>query len=92
MGVHDPRGVAEQAGGLVNAPYHPSHRVATLLVTTVHEAYDLWPEVESDDTIRNMARTAEWFFDALINGDPVRQKDLMDELDGLFTRIPRDPE
>ena len=67
---------------------HRLHRVATLLITVSHEAYDHWPHVEQDDTIRSMTRTLAHLLNALVDGDPPAQRKHLDELDTLFARIP----
>ena len=67
---------------------HRLHRVATLLITASHETYDHWPYVEQDDTIRSMTRTLAHLLNALVDGDPPAQSKHLDELDGLFARIP----
>lgn len=67
---------------------HRVHRAATMMSTTAHVLYDEWPTVEGEEVVRKMARTLGKLLNALVDGDPPKQKKRLDELDEFLVSVP----
>ncbi|MGH9187625.1 MAG: hypothetical protein ACRD0U_17720 [Acidimicrobiales bacterium] len=72
---------------------NPVHHVATLAQLVAHSLYDIWPTVESDETLRGLLTEVAAVVRYLVAGDPPRAAEHLGYVDDLYVTVPNgDPE